>query len=326
MNITLTIHGQIAIPVRALPYAASWAWEAATDAIVRACARPPETNIGTLSIPNRYALATYLITGDSYRPMRTEEWNPIAIELESLTLRMKSDERQEDEYWALWRKQSILLLPDGAFVWLDEFHRWFSNTRPLKDEPSLTNDIDEEPHYEQESDVLQLDPVIPNELKGEIFRGFKKYFDAEEVPQKALTASELADIDRPTPLLSGLPGRKSTQERRKPGRKPGTHREDLTKIVDALEEWAKREGRSFDRKNMPGPLGNAEKEGSFHWLCAKIYPTQFLKTKRAFEEHRAGICAIQPRAKPSDFYRLALPYITQKLHPKKQPKKGRKPA
>lgn len=101
---------------------------------------------------------------------------------------------------------------------------------------------------------------------------------------------------------------------KKPGRKQGTHKENLKSILDALDAWAGECGIDFDRTAMPGPLGkDADEEGSFHWLCAKLYPDDFRKTKRTFEEHRAGVCATKGYTSPTDFYRRALPHIAHKL-------------
>lgn len=110
----------------------------------------------------------------------------------------------------------------------------------------------------------------------------------------------------------------------KPGRKPGTHKQDLDKILCALEEWAASEGRTFNRHKMPGPLGSADDEGSFHWLCARLYSGQFQKSTRAFEEHRAGVCAFGAWPEPSEIYRLALPHIAQKLGIQLKPQNRRK--
>jgi hypothetical protein len=116
----------------------------------------------------------------------------------------------------------------------------------------------------------------------------------------------------------------------KAGRKPGKHKEMLTKILEAIQAWAAADGKPFDRYAMPGPLGaSADEEGSFHWFCATLYPHDFMKSARAFEEHRAGVCAMAAWAKPSDLYRQALPHIAHKLGAaldiSRLPTKARKP-
>lgn len=103
------------------------------------------------------------------------------------------------------------------------------------------------------------------------------------------------------------------QETPKVGRKPGKAPARLSEILEALEQYASASDQEFDRQAMPGPLGETfDERGSFHWLCASIDPV-FRKSKSAFKKHRTGICAVQPYAQKSSFYRLALPHITPKL-------------
>jgi hypothetical protein len=52
----------------------------------------------------------------------------------------------------------------------------------------------------------------------------------------------------------------------------GRQGEQLQKIIDALLVWATKNGESFDSNSMPGQVGKADTAGSFHWLCAKLYP------------------------------------------------------
>lgn len=117
----------------------------------------------------------------------------------------------------------------------------------------------------------------------------------------------------------------------RPGRKPTDARALLVQILDALEGFAAATGQDFDRERMPGPLGeSAADAGSFHWLCASIYPRAFIRAKATFAKHRAGICALGNYAKQTDFYRQALPHIAPKLGVKPNvhhmPRKRRKSA
>lgn len=112
------------------------------------------------------------------------------------------------------------------------------------------------------------------------------------------------------------------------GRRPSGARALLLQILDALESYAAATGQDFDRNAMPGPLGESfDDEGSLHWLCAGLY-RDFKKAKPTFQKHRAGLCALAPYAKPTDFYRRALPHIAPKLgvamNVHHMPKKGHK--
>jgi len=97
------------------------------------------------------------------------------------------------------------------------------------------------------------------------------------------------------------------------GRPKGQQGEQLQKIIDALAAWAKTKGESFDSNSMPGQVGKAGADGSFHWLCAKLYPSDFTKGERAFKGYRAGRCTFPPYAKESDFYSRAIADIAQSL-------------
>jgi len=97
------------------------------------------------------------------------------------------------------------------------------------------------------------------------------------------------------------------------GRPKGQQGERLQKILDALASWAKKNGKSFDTNSMPGQVGNTSAEGSFHWLCAKLYPSDFTKGEKAFKGYRAGRCTFPAYAKASDFYSQAIDDIAQSL-------------
>jgi hypothetical protein len=97
------------------------------------------------------------------------------------------------------------------------------------------------------------------------------------------------------------------------GRPKGRQGEQLQKIIDALLVWATKNGESFDSNSMPGQVGKADTAGSFHWLCAKLYPSEFRKGERAFKGYRAGRCVFPAYAKTSDFYSRAIDDIAQSL-------------
>lgn len=120
-------------------------------------------------------------------------------------------------------------------------------------------------------------------------------------------------------------------QKKKPGRKLSVAPALLAEILNALESYAATTGQDFDRHAMPGPLGkSADDEGGFHWLCARLYPRVFNRAPATFTGYRAGLCALAPYPKPTDFYRLALPRIAPKLgvtlDVRHMPKKGREVA
>jgi hypothetical protein len=188
MNVVLTIEGKEGIPVRALAYVTSW--RANSDEIVKACAMPPTKEIGSYSIRNRQALPTYLVSESTCRSMLSVEWEPFIVELECMEKKLKADERTDGENWHHSREQAIPRLPAGAFVRLDDFQRWFSNSRPMKSSPTLSTDEDADDYVEQESDSLTLDPYIPAESQGDVFSGFDRFL---QVPATETPVAELAN-------------------------------------------------------------------------------------------------------------------------------------
>jgi len=124
--------------------------------------------------------------------------------------------------------------------------------------------------------------------------------------------TELVGVDDANPKLTS----------KKPGRKPGTQKENLAVILDEIEAWSVKNNYEFDRYAMPGPLGDADKKGSFHWLCAKLNPFNFQKGHKAFKGYRNGVCKLASWAKESDIYLQAMDDIAQKLQPKILPAKA----
>lgn len=168
MNAVFTIAGREAISVRMLPYVTNW--KAAPDELAHSFSVPAQTACAfagaLLSVPNRNALPTYVKTADGeFRKMAPDEWGVICVEIDSLTKKLTADERLEGENWAGWRRQAVDKLPSRAFVWLDEFQAWFTQTRPLKIvdgfDYSVESEDDDTPLIERQSDRLELHPVMP---------------------------------------------------------------------------------------------------------------------------------------------------------------------
>lgn len=156
MNVLLTINERQAIPVRALAFVTDWV--TAPDRIAHACAASPVTVGSGYQLENRSALSSYIISGESFRRFLPSEWKAIIVELDCLTAEMKADERAENENWAIWRKKATITLPDGVFVWLDEFKRWLSSIQTTENAPHS---------------APNTDPFIPAEIRDKILNGFK---------------------------------------------------------------------------------------------------------------------------------------------------------
>lgn len=129
--------------------------------------------------------------------------------------------------------------------------------------------------------------------------------------KRAKAAEAIASLDAGAPEHSAAdtPEPKGRQHGRPPSNAPAK----LEMIVSALIEYAGTTGQTFDPKNAPGPLGKkSDERGSLHWFCAQL-DQDFAKSHKTFSNQRAGLLAVEPYAKPTDFYRLALPHIAPKI-------------
>ena len=355
MSFTITIGGREAIPVRAVPFITGW--EMSPDRVAAVLALD-DFIFQTIRGEPIALTAYHLVDGKPHR-MLPKEWNSVLETLRTRSsnlvvsawdsavkiakpqqvrdneplpemslsewLELSPEERDQrllatcdDDPIAnirhtahvltrdQWKREAVEILPAGVFVWRDDFEQAFHRVyaRLLM--------IDEKPGDRE----MNLSPWMPEESRRAVMDGF-----AVGSPQHQVQGQLAEDASETVP---------APKQAKKAGRKPGKHKEHLTAILDALDSWAGNR-IDFDRKAMPGPLGtSADDEGSFHWFCAKLYPHDFRKTKRAFEEHRTGVCAIAAYAQSTDFYRQALPHIAQKLevvlNASRLPAKGRRAA
>ena len=202
-NVVVEIDGRRALPLRALPFVCAWA--VAPDSLVRALCEPPLIEIsgriqvggviqrtaGCTKIQNRRSLCAYMYFLDgTWHPLSPEQWEHVELALCNLTQKLEIDEREgaEGENHARWRVEATLMLPDDAFVWVDEFVRWFEENRPLavptEGDVALWR-IEQERLYEGEDLAMVLDEgmsefkrvgridfvvVLPVELIGKIWR------------------------------------------------------------------------------------------------------------------------------------------------------------
>ena len=217
---TVWIGEREALPVRAIPYVTSW--QVSPDSIVRALAEPSTIKVGTnLEIHNKHSLVAYLM-GDHghYEPLPASQWKDCAVALNSLTQKLKADERKDatDENYGPWRVAAILKLPDNVFVWLDEFQPWYSATRPMihrggdatrlgallaaRECPDLdARHLDglEAELFQTGGDSLCLTPILPPEIEGKVWRyaevALPVATEAEQINVQPSSDALLKDVD-----------------------------------------------------------------------------------------------------------------------------------
>lgn len=192
-----------AVPLRAIPYVTFW-----KDS--------PDGIVSTLAAPKTGLFAYQMDAQGHFEQVPPEQWESWVVTLNCLTLKYQADERDgaEQENHASWRIKAILELPDNVFVWLDEFQRWHSRTRPLAVSEDYWNDclkwesnherllaklrdpsselselewaiLDEpDPGLEQESDRLCLTPIVPPEIENKMWRYSEGNPQIEQVREK----------------------------------------------------------------------------------------------------------------------------------------------
>jgi hypothetical protein len=190
-RLTVIIGGREALPLRAIPYVTSWS--ESPDSIVQALVEPPIIKVGLdYRIPNKRSLVAYLtLDSERYVALPPRQLKDILVSLNSLTKKLKADERlgAVDENHAIWRIVGTLKLPDNVFVWLDEFQAWYSATRSLthgdgdatligavivEREKADSNvqrlEALEADLLQSSNDSLWLTPVLPPEIEGRVWR------------------------------------------------------------------------------------------------------------------------------------------------------------
>lgn len=220
-----------AVPLRAIPYVTSW--KDTPDGIVRTLAAPKTIRKMGFEISSRQnnLFAYQMDAQGHFEQVPPEQWESWVVTLNSLTLKLQADEREDadGENWAPWRIKAVLELPDNVFVWLDEFQRWHSLNRPLAVPDDYWNDclkwesnhesllakfhdpnskLSESewamldvapPELEQENDRLCLTPIFPPEIKNRLWRYAEGFVTAEQVGTKASAAAKVESAPHDTP-------------------------------------------------------------------------------------------------------------------------------
>lgn len=198
MKVVLTIDGRKAIPVRALHFAAGRRRDGTSrlspDEIARVAAHQDTWH-------KAEAFGTYHLVDGVPRRVTPSQWGQVVIDLEALSARLDAEQPIDAVGYAQWKDDAIPLLPAGLFVWLDEFHTWYSRTRPLVANGTHSNDDDGEIEACQESDDLDIFPVIPSQLCPSVREGFEEQFAAPACFERLTDALE-GWFDKP---LAALP-------------------------------------------------------------------------------------------------------------------------
>lgn len=225
MQIILDIGGHKAIPIRAIPQVTNWN-------------ESPHSIVQTLAAPKNNLFAYQMDAQCNCAQVPPEQWESWDVTLDSLTKKLKANEREgaEDENRGPWQIKTVLELPDDVFIWLDEFQRWYSLSRSLEDVPDdYQNDclkwennqerllaknrdpnselseselamLDEpRPWSEQASDQLCLTPIFPPAIENSLWR-----FDF--VVASPVAKPEAAPYGTPAAKVGTAPARSASDD------------------------------------------------------------------------------------------------------------------
>ncbi len=158
MQVIVNINGRDALPVRSLPFVAGFG-ELSPDVVALAA------HGASPHFDHERTLATYRVEAGAIERFPSPQWSFIADRIDSLSRQLRAGVRDAKETRATWQAESIKLLPESAFVWLDQFEDWFCRTRalPINEDGSLDA---------TESATLDLHAWVPPELRPVVMEGF----------------------------------------------------------------------------------------------------------------------------------------------------------
>jgi hypothetical protein len=152
----ITIEGREAIPVRAIPFITGWLMS--PDNIAASLAN------NDLGKKFKDLFAYHLPSNGRPARLLPRDWDAIDADLEILFRPRETNGKVSQQKQAVWRQESIKLLPPGTFVWKDGFEQAFT----------LFYSSDNHTGLEERSGERELNffPLIPLESRGLVTEGF----------------------------------------------------------------------------------------------------------------------------------------------------------
>ena len=199
MNVIVTIEGQEAIPVRAIPLLTDWE-VLSPDVCANAFAGAEH------AWPHLEGLPTFRLNADGRHEAIAPRWwaNWIVRALDACSARITAEQASHEVGYQQWRQEALVLLPAGVFVWREAFEAAyqreygpdsmrvrFSGQAYQAD----TYDLNFNPEHGPRKDwrELVLEGFKPNEDAGN--EKLNQMLEWLNAPRKVLTGQEAAEYE-----------------------------------------------------------------------------------------------------------------------------------
>lgn len=174
MNVIVMIDGREAIPVRAIPFLTNWE-TMSPDAIAEALAHEDELHWDYF-----FPLTALRFESSQPKPIAASWWeNFPAKHLSAISATLKARETAgeltHEQAYIEWRRQSLLELPSGVFVWKDEFAFCHSSKYNSYAMTTIRNGKELSKEEQAKRYSLEFDPYIADlETCAAVMQGFER--------------------------------------------------------------------------------------------------------------------------------------------------------
>lgn len=152
MKLTIMVEGREALPVRAIPYVSGW--NMSPDMVA--------TGLAHTDSSRRFRnIFGYRIVDGAIVAVRPMQWDSVVVALNGLDERLPTG----NDGYSEWRNEAPKLLPEGVFVWLDDFAAAYG--KAFSKEHWICDDRD----GERELDFL---PMIDQSTLALVMAGFNR--------------------------------------------------------------------------------------------------------------------------------------------------------
>lgn len=173
MNVIVMIDGREAIPVRAIPFLTNWE-TMSPDAIAEALAHEDDLHWDYF-----FPLTAFRVEGPQLKPIAASWWENFPVKhLSAISAALKARETAGELTHELayieWRRQSLLELPSGVFVWKDEFAPCHSRKYNSYAMTTIRNGKELSKDEQEKRYALDFDPYIADlETCAAVMQGFE---------------------------------------------------------------------------------------------------------------------------------------------------------